>query len=108
MEDKIENERFLLLQQQMPFVSLGNLLAGLGMVSMLWAVIPHHILLIWYGLLLLFWGGRGLHSHIQNKKILILPQLERKEDFIIYFPLFPGFFGEVQVYFFSPQNSQLI
>lgn len=104
MEDKIENERFLLLQQQMPFVSLGNLLAGLGMISMLWAVIPHHILLIWYGLLLLFWGGRGLHSHIQNKKIFDTASIRKKRRFYYIFPIISGvFWGGAGVLFFTPE-----
>jgi hypothetical protein len=53
MKEKIENERFLLLQRQMPFLSS----ASFGLIAMLWDIIPQETLIIWYGLVLLFWGG---------------------------------------------------
>jgi hypothetical protein len=109
MKEKIENERFLLLQQQMPFVSLGNSLAGLGLIAMLWHIIPQHILLLWYVLLLVFWGTRGFYSYLENKHP---PDAffvaKKKENFIICFLLSLVCFGVVQGSYFSPQNQQFI
>ncbi len=106
MKQKIENERFLLLQQQIPFISLGNLLAGLGLISMLWDVIPAPILLLWYGLLVLFWGGRGLYSYLQNKQIHDAQAIERQRRFYYIFPVISGiFWGGAGVLFFIPESA---
>lgn len=106
MQEKIENERFLLLQQQMPFISLGNLLAGLGLISMLWNVIPQSILLIWYALLVLFWSGRGFYSYLQHKQTNDAFSTGKKRNFYYIFPIISGlFWGVAGVLFFTPEST---
>lgn len=106
MKEKIENERFLLLQQQMPFVSLGNVLAGLGLISMLWNIIPQHVLLLWYVLLLVFWGSRGFYSYLQNKQPFDASFVSKKRKFYYIFPIISGmFWGGAGILFFTPEST---
>ncbi len=106
MKEKIDNERFLLLQQQMPFVSLGNLLAGLGLISMLWDVIPQHILLLWYGLLVLFWSVRSFYSSFEDKQANNSTSIKKMRRFYYIFPSISGvFWGGAGVLFFTPEST---
>jgi signal transduction histidine kinase len=106
MKEKIENERFLLLQQQMPFVSLGNSLAGLGLIAMLWHIIPQHILLLWYVLLLVFWGTRGFYSYLENKHPPDAFFVAKKRKFYYLLPIISGmFWGGAGVLFFTPEST---
>ena len=106
MQEKIDNERFLLLQQQMPFVSLGNLLAGLGLISMLWDIISPLVLLSWYALLLVFWGGRGFYSYLQNKQPHDVFFVSKKRKLYYIFPIISGmFWGGAGILFFTPEST---
>jgi signal transduction histidine kinase len=106
MKEKIENERFLLLQRQMPFLSSANLLAGFGLIAMLWDIFPQQQLLIWYGLLLLFWGGRGLHALFKKNHPHQEPPTKRKIRFYYIFPLISGiFWGSAGVLFYTPEST---
>ncbi len=106
MREKIENERFLLLQRQMPFLSSANLVAGFGLVAMLWDIIPHQMLIIWYGLMLLFWAGRGLHAFFQKIHLYQTPSVERKSKIYYIFPFISGiFWGSAGVLFYTPEST---
>ncbi len=106
MREKIENERFLLLQRQMPFLSSANLIAGFGLVAMLWDIIPHQTLIIWYGLMLLFWMGRGLHAFFQKIHLYQTTSIERKSNIYYIFPLISGvFWGSAGVLFYTPEST---
>jgi signal transduction histidine kinase len=106
MKEKIENERFLLLQRQMPFLSSANLLAGFGVIAMLWDVFPQQQLLIWYGLLLLFWGGRGLHALYKKTHHYQETSIKERIRFYYIFPLVSGiFWGSAGVLFYIPEST---
>jgi signal transduction histidine kinase/CheY-like chemotaxis protein len=106
MKEKIENERFLLLQQQMPFLSSANLLAGLGLIAMLWDIIPRYQLLLWYGLMFLFWSARGLHSYLHNIRLYKPGSLKTQRKIYYIFPLISGvFWGSAGALFFTPEST---
>ena len=106
MKEKIENERFLLLQRQMPFLSSANLVAGFGLITMLWDIIPQQQLIIWYGLMLLFWGGRGLHAFSQKVHFCQTTSIEKKAKIYYVFPFISGiFWGSAGVLFYTPAST---
>lgn len=106
MNEKIENERFLLLQQQIPFLSSANLLAGLGLTAMFWDIIPHQRLLIWYGLLIVFWIARGAHSYFQHIQLNKPTVTTQNRTFYYIFPIISGlFWGGAGVLFFTPDST---
>ncbi|MCK5918152.1 MAG: hybrid sensor histidine kinase/response regulator [Cocleimonas sp.] len=106
MKEKIENERFLLLQRQISFLSSANLLAGLGLIAMLWDIIPQKQLLIWYGLMLLFWGLRGLHHFFQKTHLYQAAFTEPNIKVYYIFPIISGaFWGGAGVLFYTPEST---
>ncbi len=106
MREKIENERFLLLQRQMPLLSSANLIAGFGLVAMLWDIIPHQTLITWYGLMLLFWIGRGLYAFFQKIYLYQTISVEKKSNIYYIFPFISGiFWGSAGILFYTPEST---
>ena len=105
MNEKIENERFLLLQKQSPFMFLGSLLGGLGLIASLWSVIPHAVLLSWYAALAVYWIFRLLHSIYQLRELHSRSPTRNEKKYFYVYPATSGvFWAAAGVLFFTPDH----
>ena len=105
MNEKIENERFLLLQKQSLFMFIGSLLGGLGLVATLWSVVPHTVLLSWYGLLVIFWFARLAHSRYHLSELRSRAPTANEKKYYYIYPIVSGlFWGLAGVLFFTPDS----
>ncbi len=106
IKEKIENARFLLLQEQSKFMFIGSVFSSLGLIVTLWNAVPKHILLLWFGFLTLYWLGRLYHSNylleqLQHRS----PTVNEKRYFYLY-PVVSGiFWGAAGVLFFTPDST---
>jgi len=106
MNEKIENERFLLLQKQSPFMFLGSLFGGFGLIASLWSVVPHSVLLSWYLVLIVFWILRLVHSIYQLSTLKQRPPTANEKKYFYIYPIISGvFWGVAGILFFTPDSA---
>lgn len=107
MNEKIENERYLLLQKQMPSMIAASILGGVGIVYMFWDIFPHDLLLSWFAILSVYWVFRGFYARYQFKQFQQRSPSEAEKKYYLLFPAVSGMIWAVASVIFFPQDSMI-